>query len=117
MAYNLVVNGELTEATHHPGLDPFQLALVPMAMPLMTGPGALATVVTYSDTLGRSTTLLAAGCVLLVCATGFVLSAPLFRWLGGSFIRLLTRVVGLVVFAIATEFVLGGLAVALQSIR
>ncbi len=22
MAYNLVVNGELTEATHHPGLDP-----------------------------------------------------------------------------------------------
>ncbi len=70
--------------------------------------------VTYASTLGRLTTLIATALVLLICAAGFALSGRLFRALGSAIMRLAARIVGLVVFAIATEFVIGGFIASLR---
>lgn len=112
--YSLVVEGELPQTSRNAELDPLQLGLVPLATPLLAGPGALASVVTFSRTLGANETLLATGAVLAVSALVFAASGVVFRLLGPALLRLLTRVVGLVVFAIATEFVLSGINQALR---
>ena len=87
---------------------------MPLATPLLAGPGALASVVTFSRTQGATETLLATAAVLLVSAVVFAASGVVFRLLGPALLRLLTRVVGLVVFAIATEFVLSGISQTLR---
>ncbi len=112
--YNLVVQGELPHTHDGAVLDPLQMGLVPLAVPLLAGPGALAAVVTYSTSLGRVTTIAATLCVLLLCTAGFAMSSWLFSLAGGAAMRLAARLIGLVVFAIATEFVLSGAVAALH---
>ena len=112
--YNLVVQGELPHTHDSAVLDPLQMGLVPLAVPLLAGPGALAAVVAYSASLGRVTTITATLCVLLLCAAGFAMASWLFSLANGAAMRLLARLIGLVVFAIATEFVLSGLAATLH---
>jgi multiple antibiotic resistance protein len=112
--YGLAVQGELPQTREGADLDPVQVGLVPLAMPLLAGPGALASVVTYSGSLGQATTLAAAGAVLVVTALGFAAASTLFQLVGGAVMRLLARIIGLALFAIATEFVMSGVITALR---
>jgi multiple antibiotic resistance protein len=108
-AYRLVTRGQPTEADEEKALDPLQLALVPLAMAMLAGPGALATTISFAGTLGLRITLLALGLVLLISFGSFVAADRLFRWLGPSWLRLLSPIIGLLLFAISVEFVLQGL--------
>ncbi len=117
MVYSLVVEGELPQTRGNIQLDPLQVELVPLAMPLLAGPGALASVVAYAGGNGQGTTLAAVALVLLITAIGFALASTVFRLAGGAVMRLVARIIGLAVFAIATEFVLSGLTATLRNIR
>ncbi|HZP26978.1 MAG TPA: MarC family protein [Dehalococcoidia bacterium] len=108
-AYRLVEHGQPMEAAGADEVDPIQIALVPLATPLMAGPGALATAISFSETLGRGTTLGGLGLVLAVSFAMFALAAQVLRWLGQSVMRLLARLVGIVLFAIAVNLILEGL--------
>src|SRR5262249_8694156 len=108
-AYRLVASGQPMEVDESEVKDPEQLALVPLATPLMAGPGALATAISFGGTLGRGTTLLALGGVLGLSFFSFVAAGWLFTWLRPALLQLLSRLVGIVLFAIAVEFILDGL--------
>lgn len=114
MVYSLVVEGELPQARSSAGLNPADVALVPLAMPLLAGPGALASVAAYSASVGAVPTLAAAALVLGLTALMFALVGALFRLLGVAVLRLVARIVGLMVFALATELVVSGVAAALR---
>jgi len=108
-AYRLVASGQPMEVDESEVKDPEQLALVPLATPLMAGPGALATAISFGETLGRATTILALGGVLALSFASFVAAGWLFTWLRPALLQLLSRLVGIVLFAIAVEFILDGL--------
>src|SRR6266700_2851736 len=87
--------------------DTANVALVPLATPLLAGPGAIAAVMVltkrYEDAPGRIGVLL--GIVVAVVAVGLMLAAQIARLLRPSVIQLLTRVLGLLLSAIAVQFI------------
>jgi multiple antibiotic resistance protein len=89
------------------------IALVPLAMPLLSGPGAITTVLVLASR-ARSRwedglILLAAALILALTYIFFLSAERLQRLLRESALRLLTRLMGLVLAALAVEFVLQGL--------
>lgn len=94
------------------------IALVPLAMPLLAGPGAIATVMVLMDKggsllLGVAVVLPAIALTFLV-AFGVLAAAPLVhRVLRASGVAILERVMGLVLAAIAVQFIFDGAAVLL----
>ncbi|HXH21335.1 MAG TPA: MarC family protein [Dehalococcoidia bacterium] len=106
-AYRLVMEGQPAEGDGTPS-HPLDLALVPLATPLIAGPGALAATISFSDTLGQDVTVGAFSLVLALSFAAFAAAGALFQLLGAPFLRLLARLVGIVLFAIAVDFVLDG---------
>ena len=109
-AYRLVEHGQPMEVSQEEALDPIQVALVPLATPLLAGPGALATATSLSQTLGPGTTILAIVLVLALSLALFAGARWLFVWLGPAPLRLMSRLVGILLFAIAVDFILDGLS-------
>jgi len=89
---------------------PYQWAVVPLAVPLLAGPGALATAISFSTDMGRGTTLAAVAIVLGLAFLMFSAAGWLFRFLGPSLLRLLSRIVGIVLAAVAANLILEGLS-------
>ncbi|MDQ4125957.1 MAG: MarC family protein, partial [Actinomycetota bacterium] len=88
------------------------VALVPLATPLVAGPGAIATVIILSeqhpDAAGRTGVLLGIVAALLAVLVTLLLAERLGRILPASLISFLTRVFGLLLSAIAVQLVVDG---------
>lgn len=87
-------------------------ALVPIATPLLAGPGAIATVIVLSrqhdDAGGKASVLLGILAALAVVGLGMFAAERLARVLPESVIHFLTRVFGLLLSAIAVQLVVNG---------
>lgn len=89
------------------------IAVVPLAIPLLTGPGTISTVIVYADkatTWWQYVGLL--GCGVGIGALTFLalsLAEPISRVLGRTGINIATRLMGLILAALAVEFIVGGL--------
>jgi multiple antibiotic resistance protein len=92
------------------------IAITPLAVPLLAGPAALSTVATLmSQTPGWVEALVIYLSIAVTGAVIFVtlrLAEPLFRLLGKTGIQVLGRILGLVLAGIAVQFVLNGLRAA-----
>jgi len=88
-------------------------AIVPLAIPLLSGPGSMSTVVLYSQGCRqwRETAVLVALCASVGVLVWFVLTAAsrLRARLGHTGILVLTRLMGVFLAAIAVEFVASGI--------
>src|ERR1700716_2657162 len=89
--------------------DTANVALVPLATPLLAGPGAIAAVMVltrrYEDTAGMIGVLLGIVAAVVVVALGLMLADRIARLIHPSVIQLLTRVLGLLLAAIAVQFI------------
>src|SRR3981081_3694260 len=85
------------------------VALVPLATPLLAGPGAIAAVMVltrrYEDAPGMIGVLLGIVAAVVVVALGLMLADRIARLIHPSVIQLLTRVLGLLLAAIAVQFI------------
>ena len=90
------------------------IAVVPLTIPLLTGPATMSTVVIYAEqahTALQMALLVGYGVVIgLVTAVCFALAQPIARALGETGINVLTRLMGLILAALAVEVMAGGLA-------
>lgn len=89
------------------------IAIVPLAMPLLAGPGAIATAMVltaqHGNTWQGSAAVLGAILLTMLIAYGFLRSAQqVGRVLGQTGIAVLERVFGLILAAIAVQFVFDG---------
>ena len=96
------------------------IALIPLAVPLLSGPGAISTVLVLA---ARSTSLLddavlvaVVGLVMLLSYIFFTFAAGIMGFLRESGLRLLTRLMGLILAALAVEFVISGVKKAFPSL-
>ena len=89
------------------------IAVVPLTIPLLTGPATMSTVVIYADkakTILQLTTLVGYGVVIaLATAVCFSLAQPIARVLGKTGINVMTRLMGLILAALAVEVMSDGL--------
>jgi multiple antibiotic resistance protein len=109
--------GEVSE-----GAAKADVAITPLAVPMLAGPAALSTVTMLMNRAGSG--LDVAFIYLAICLTGLAsyvtlrLAEPLYRGVGQTGIHVFGRVFGLILAAIAVQFVLDGLqAVELIRVR
>jgi multiple antibiotic resistance protein len=94
----------------------FEGLVVPFAMPLLIGPGAISTVVIYASeakalgvwALPAGLGVIAAICLSIVAA--FWMTGLITRALGRIGMTIVVRVLGLILCAMAAQFILAGLA-------
>ena len=88
-------------------------AVVPLTIPLLTGPATMSTVVIYADkakTFWQLGTLIGYGLVIAAAtAICFSLADPIARVLGKTGINVMTRLMGLILAALAVEVMSDGL--------
>lgn len=89
------------------------VSVFPMAMPMLAGPGAIAAVMLLmneADGLSESLEVLAAlGAVLVITAVALVAAGPLIRLLGDKVEAVITRLLGVLLAALAAQYVIDGL--------
>lgn len=90
------------------------IAVVPLAMPIMAGPGAIGSTIVWGtrynhwiDYVGFS---LAIVVFAVVCYVLFRFSAPLVKKLGKTGSNVVTRIMGLILMALGIEIIVAGLS-------
>ena len=91
------------------------ISVFPLAMPLLSGPGTIATILLLTSQAGGDPQRLAAigiaiAVVFLVSFVVLYLGARLIRLVGEGGVHIATRVMGIVLAALAVQYVLNGVA-------
>lgn len=94
--------------------NPSSIAVVPLAIPLLAGPGSLSAVIVYAHqegnvlyndiALGISITFIA----LLILIT-FSLAPEIDKWIGKTGMNIIAKIMGLITMSMAVEFIAGGM--------
>ena len=115
----LGLTGERSAERGHTVESPVEIGIVPMAIPIFAGPGAISTVMVYAHkqadpSHGFLTNELIVSAVIVSVATiilaGLLAAASLSRFITPLVQHILSRVLGMLVGALAVEFILEGLA-------
>ncbi len=89
------------------------VSVFPMAIPMIAGPGSIATVMLItSQSTGVEQTVVvfaALGLTLLLTLLALVAAGPLMRVLGARIEAMITRILGVILAALAAQFVIDGL--------
>ncbi|HEY0928137.1 MarC family protein [Brevundimonas sp.] len=97
----------------------FQRLVVPFAIPLMIGPGAISAIIIQAgeaQKIGPTGTVAALVAIAAACVVSFVsfaLTGPISRILGDVGLAIVVRVLGLILCALAIQFILMGLGEAI----
>jgi multiple antibiotic resistance protein len=114
-AWGMVTShARITPAESHEAEDKEDISLTPLAMPLMSGPGAIGVVMALAAHVDSVASYL--GMVIGIAAVA--LSVLLFFWLGGPLVRRLgpsavgaiNKIFGFLILAIAVQLVWDGVA-------
>lgn len=89
---------------------PDDFGVVPLGMPLIAGPATIATLLVVSRSVGFGMTLLALAVNLVLVALAFAQSERLERLIGHTGLRAISKIVSLLLAAIAVHIVRLGLA-------
>jgi multiple antibiotic resistance protein len=90
------------------------IAVVPLGIPLVAGPGAISTVIIYAhQTTAWFDTIFLIFASILVAVSVWIalrLADPISKMLGRTGINIVMRLFGLILTAVAVEFIAGGLS-------
>lgn len=98
--------------------DPEDIAVFPMGIPMIAGPGTMASLLILSSEAGNAlqqqvAIMSALAVVLIITLISFLIAGPLMKLMGKTFTNVLTRVLGVLLATLAAQFILDGVAGAL----
>ncbi len=114
-----MLQGKMSPAKHTPEeteamLEKQSIAVVPLAVPILAGPGAISTVILLTHQANSWLLWIALSSAIvansLLVYLVFFLAGRLNLFLGISGIKIVTRIMGMILMAIAVQFILDGLA-------
>lgn len=113
-AISLVTSGTRNHATSLPQEDRDDIAVVPLAIPIIVGPATIGAILVYGAEL-KTLPEMAGGVLglitgLLALATLLYLSGYLERALGKTGLNIMSKISGLILSAMAAEIVMSGIA-------
>ena len=104
-------SAEDARASRQAALD---VAIAPLAVPILAGPGTIATAINFSTNAGLAVTL-AAFLALCVVSYAFFVSGDRFvSYLGDNGIKIVTRIMGLILAVVGTQMVIAGVGGAVK---
>jgi multiple antibiotic resistance protein len=99
------------QAQHPEAQD--DISVFPLAIPLIAGPGAIASIMLFfaehDDLASRGVILAGAGANLALCLIAFLAAGPLSKIMGPTIASMLTRIFGILLAALAAQFVVDGI--------
>lgn len=98
------------------GASPEKLSSVPIAVPLLVGPGAITTTMLNFQAFGIVITVAAVAIVFLIVWLVLKLIDPIHRFMGKSGAAIITRIMALLIAAIAIQYVIDGITYYLPTI-
>lgn len=87
----------------------YSIAIVPLATPLITGPGVITATIICVNEFGYAAAIIAASLNLLISWIGYRESHIIHKFLGRQGGEVLSRVMGIIIAALAIEFVFSGI--------
>ncbi len=117
MAYGQSNKSRHTQAEHEEAQEKEDVSIVPLGIPILFGPGVIATIIVLNNNISREYSHLVSYSIvsvaLVVSAVTVFLTlryaGAINRVLGITGIKILTRIMGLVVGAIAAQFLIEGI--------
>jgi multiple antibiotic resistance protein len=95
--------------------EPEDISVFPMAIPMIAGPGSIASIMLLmarSDGLDQSLVVLGAlGSILLLTLLALLAAGPMMRLLGHKVEGMITRILGVILAALAAQFVIDGISI------
>ena len=97
----------------HEGPEVEDVSVFPMAMPMLAGPGAIASVMLLESTAqgpeGTLIVLAALGAVMILTLLALIAASPLMKLFGARVEAVITRLLGVLLAALAAQYVIDGL--------
>lgn len=87
------------------------IAISPLAVPLLAGPGTIATAMNYSATHSFSGIIITVGVFFILCIITyvcFIFSSKILTVIGESGLSIVTRLMGLILAVIGTQMIIQG---------
>jgi len=104
ISIRILISGSLHESAE----SPESLGAVPIAMPLLVGPGAITTAILSLQDYGGVVTAIAVLVVLVLTWVILRFISSVYRFLGKTGSLVIARVMALLIAAIATQYILVG---------
>jgi len=105
IAIKLLIEGEWW----NPVGSQASLSAVPLAVPLLVGPGAITATILNLQEFGIVITLVAVVAVFLIVWLVLRLVEPVYRFLGKSGSQIIARIMSLFIAAIAVQYIINGI--------
>ena len=114
-AWGMVTShARITPEESHEAEDKEDISLTPLAMPLMSGPGAIGVVMALAAHVDNAAAyfgmVIGIACIALSVSLFFALGGPLVRRLGPGAVGAINKIFGFLILAIAVQLVWNGLA-------
>jgi len=102
-----------TEEETQDAAEKDSIAVVPLGLPLLAGPGAISTIILFAHRDSSLTHYVIGGAEIALLAASiwlsFRLAPTIGRLLGKTGINIITRIMGLIIAALGVEFITNGL--------
>ena len=99
----------LQSAVEEPPKLADDFGVVPLGMPLIAGPASITTLILLAQTLGTTVALIALAANLVLVVLSFVFSEQLARMIGTTGLRAISKIVSMLLAAIAVSMIRHGL--------
>ncbi len=107
-----MLNGEGSKLHSADKSDESDIAVSPLAVPLLAGPGTIATAMNYSASggvMGIIVTVSMFAALCLITFFCFIFSSNILAVIGKSGLSIVTRLMGLILAVIGTQMVIAGI--------
>ena len=127
VGYHMLQGGEHSPIQHPSEEDKqksleaeLEIAITPLAMPILAGPGTIATAMNYASTGGVSDFVETVGAFFVLCVISYVffISGERFvKYIGDNGIKVVTRLMGLILGVIGVQMLIDGIGGAVAEIQ
>ncbi|MGC9310401.1 MAG: MarC family protein [Candidatus Aenigmatarchaeota archaeon] len=120
MVYGKYTGSELTEKEQHLATRMDDISITPLAIPLMSGPGAITTVILFSGSAGSASgyLIMILGIILVGIASYLIISNSdrIKKALGDIGTKVVVWVMGILIVFLATQYIIDGLSAVLGGV-
>ena len=125
VGYQMLHGGEHSSVQHPKEEDrnnrtdaEMELAISPLAMPILAGPGTITTAMSFSASGGVAGYFVTVGMFLVLCAITylfFIFGERVVKYLGTNGIKVITRLMGLILAVIGVQMLISGIEGAIKA--
>lgn len=105
---------ETVMSEHEQGAPPEDVSVFPVGIPMIAGPGTIATAMFYmaeaDSTVEKSIIVAALAVNLVLVLVIFLAAGPMVRWMGPSIAGALTRILGVILAALSVQLLIDGIS-------